>query len=228
MRNFLSIIVFLSAVVLGLYGGWVWGDYNYFGKKTVGSGSHTQGGGTDARAHYNSMFRYTASANDSVLQVFAYMASSGANDTACFALYYEPGPAFLGARATAVCSIAATSGFPTFVWESTTVNWQLTSGSTYVLAIGEVHGSNPETVYMKDSSGTSGDMKIRAEIVGDNTLLADPFGSLNANSIDIITMYCQLNTLVEEAATGPPNARHGPEGAGQRHGPDGASVRHEP
>ena len=40
----------------------------------------------------------------------------------------------------------------------------------------------------------------------------------------------RVRVIIDTAAadTGPPNVRHGPDGAGQRHGPDGSSVRHGP
>jgi len=218
----------LAIIALVLLPVFVAADPATFGKTDIGSSDGPITASGPARAVM--VGSYTASSGDSVLWIHAYLCSNGGNDSIAVTLYDLNGIGGAPDNRSDVFVLEATGSFPTgYKWDSVEVNIPLIADTTYVLAVGQVgyYGVSTKTVYIKFTTGSSGDLVVRNPFDNDDSTLTDPWGINSNSATQIYSIYATLN-YEAAAATGPPNARHSPDGVGVRHSPDGASARHSP
>lgn len=172
-------------------------------------------------------YTWTAETNDSVHWIMSRYGSNGGDDSMGAAIYEVSGGKPTN-RVGSVYRLPVTTSFPTLAWDSVETAIELTNGTVYCVAMGEVEGSGTKVVYVSTKDVTSGDVKNRG-IITNPHLLAATWGFLAGNVAKVPSLYAVTNRAEEEEeASGPPNVRHSPEGAGVRHSPDGSSSRHEP
>lgn len=191
-----------------------------FGKTDVGASQVTHSTTTERRAASGGSHTYTALATDTIKYIHLYYASNGGDDFIKTAVYTVSGGNAAN-RTGSVAQLPNGPSFPTFNWDSVAVTIPLSEGTEYCLALGEVGGGGTINIYIKTTTGSSGDTDE-----GASATLTSAWGIIHTDRSHNFSLYATLNDLA--APTGPPNTVHGPGGQGNVHGAAGQSSVHEP